>query len=251
MTIRVHLSRLLLTLTLLASGLAQSPTASARPTLSAEAKKVATDFLYAFCRNDRDAISTMLPKQLENLYGPSPFARMPSLQKPRADKRDGAIEFEGGRSESGMPDKGVIVLRRVTQGTQKVWQVRQIYWYDELPPEAGRIPDKSKTAADRAEEPRLKQAAMDFLHEWMAADFRQLDKRVFHWWEVERKPPRWVKMTGLDLRSPADSLGGIRLGFKAQLRLLRALRRSVEGNVWLVQEDGKWRVRPLTVAFWF
>jgi hypothetical protein len=238
---------------LTASGLAGAAAtpALARPAPSPDAEKVAKDFLYAFSRNDRDAISLLLPKQIKNLYGPSPFTRMPSLLKPRCDGRTGAIEFQGARTDPGMPEKGVMVLRRTNEGGKTAWRVRQIYWYDELPREAGQVPDKSKTAFDRAEEPRLKRAAMDFLHEWIAGDFQQLDTMVFHWWEVDRDPPKWVKMTGLDFRPPADSLGGLRFGFKAKLKLLGALTRRVEGSVWLVEEDGVWRVRPLTVAFWF
>jgi hypothetical protein len=244
----------LLILALLASaGLAAAAAepAAARPKLSPDAEKVAKDFLYAFSRNDRDAISGMLPKQLRNLYGPSPFTKMPVLTKPRCDGRAGAIEFQGARSDPGMPEKGVMVMRRTTENGKTAWRVRQIYWYDELPPEAGQVPDKSKTPFDRSEEPKLKRAAMDFLHEWIAGDYQTLDTMVFHWWEVDRDPPRWVKMTGLDLQPPATSLSGLRLDFRAKLKLLGALTRRVEGSVWLVQEDGLWRVRPLTVAFWF
>lgn len=247
-------TRLLLPIVLLlaSSGLAATAKpAPARPTLPPEAEKVARDFLYAFSRNDRDAITAMLPKQLSNLYGPSPFTRMPVLLKPRCDGRTGAIEFQGARTDPGMPDKGVMVLRRTNQDGKTAWRVRQIYWYDALPREAGQIPDKSKTAFDRSEEPKLKRAAMDFLHEWIAGDFRKLDTLVFHWWEVDRDPPKWVKMTGLEFQPPTDSLGGLRLSFQAKLRLLGAISRRVEGSVWLVQEDGVWRVRPLTVAFWF
>lgn len=232
------------------AGVAANP-AAARPALSPEAEKVAKDFLYAFSRNDRDKISDLLPKQLKNRYGPSPFTHMPVLVKPRVDGRSGAIEFQGARADAGMPNKGVMVLRRINQEGKTAWRVRQIYWYDELPPEAGQVPDKSKTAFDRSEEPRLRRAAMDFIHEWIAGDFEELDRMVFHWWEIDRDPPKWVKMNSLELRSPADSLGGLRLGFRAKLRLLGALSRRVEGSVWLVQEEGVWRVRPLTVAFWF
>ena len=248
---RIRLPFLMLTLALSACAAPRGQAASARQTLSPEAQKVAKDFLYAFSRNDRDAISALLPKQLHHLYGPSPFARMPSLTKARADGRAGAIEFQGGRSDPAMPDQGVIVLRRMTEGTGTVWRVRQLYWYDELPPEAGQVPDESKTKADRAEEPRIRQAAMDFLHDWIAKDFQKLDKRVFHWWEVDRKPPKWVKMTDLDLRPPVTSLDGLKVSFRADLRVLRALPKRVDGCIWLVQEDGLWRVRPLTVVFWF
>ncbi len=249
---KARLCLLLLTLSLFAGSAAVSgDAAAARPVFSPEAEKVARDFLFAFTRNDRDAISAMLPRKLENLYGPSPFARVPTLSKPRADERMGAIEFQGGRSDPALPDKGVMVLRKMEEAGKTVWRVRQIYWYDELPPEAGQVPDKSKTSADRAEEPRLRQAATEFVHNWMAGDFKKLDQMVFHWWDVDRKPPRWVKMSGADFRSPASSLGGMRVGFRAKLRLLGAIPKHVDGNVWLVQEDGVWRVRPLTVAFWF
>lgn len=222
----------------------------ARPRLSPEAAKVAEDFLFAFSRNDRDAVTAMLPRQLHNLYGPSPFTHLPTLTKPRADKRTGAVEFQGGRADAGVPDRGLFVLRRMTEGGQTVWRVRQIYWYDELPPDAN-LPEKSRTAADRREEPRLREAVTEFIKVWMAREYENLDSRVFHWWEVDRKAPKWVKMNRVNLRDPATSLGGVRLDFTAKLRVLGALPKSVDGTMWLVEEGGKWRVRPLTFAFAF
>ena len=41
--------------------------------LSPEAAQVAQNFLFAFSRNERAIISGLLPKQLPNRYGPSPF----------------------------------------------------------------------------------------------------------------------------------------------------------------------------------
>jgi hypothetical protein len=92
---------------------------------------------------------------------------------------------------------------------------------------------------------------MDFLHAWMAADYRQMDKMVFHWWDVDRKPPRWVKLTSTVLKSPSHSLEGLKVGFTVKLRVGGLLPKSVDGNLWLVEEDGVWRIRPLTFVFWF
>jgi hypothetical protein len=136
------------------------------------------------------------------------------------------------------------------EGGHTIWRVRQIYWYEELPPEA-RLPEKSATTADRAQEPAIRRAVEEFIRAWVADDFARVDARVFHWWEVERKEPRWVKMTGVDLKEPVSHLGGMRLDFTAKVKLIGVLSKKVDGNLWLVQEDGVWRVRPLTVVFWF
>ncbi len=247
---RVCLLALLTVAWAAAWGASAGVAAEVRPSLSAEAAKVAKDFLFAFSRNDRDAISTMLPKKLHERYGPSPFSRMPVLSKPRADSRMGVVEFRGGRPEGGMPERGIMVLRRMTEGKRTIWRVRQIYWYDELPPDA-RLPEKSPTPADKKQEPAVLEAAKEFIHTWMVGSFDKLDAQVFHWWEVDRPAPKWVKMTGVDLRRPSESLGGLRVSFTAKLRLVGALPKSVDGTLWLVQEEGAWRVRPLTVALFF
>jgi len=214
------------------------------------AERVARDFLFAFSRNDRGAIEDMLPERLENLYGPCPFARMPSLTKPRADTRIGVIDFQGPMVDSGLPTKGTIVLRLVEENGVRAWRVRQIYWYEELPREA-RVPDRSPTAADRAEEPKVRQAAVDFLEAWLASDYARMDDLTFHWWEVPRRPPKWVKMRSARLTAHSTTLNGLRVDFVAKLRVARLLPKDVAGNVWLVEEDGEWRVRPLTFSFFF
>jgi len=214
------------------------------------AERVATNFLFAFSRNDRDAIAKMLPERLENLYGPCPFARMPALTEPRADTRTGAVNFGGPALDAGLPTKGTIILRLVEESGTRAWRVRQIYWYEKLPRGAS-LPDRSPTAADRAQEPSLRRAAEDFLEAWLAADYGRMDGLTFHWWEVPRGPPKWVTMRGANLAARATTLGGLRIDFIAKLRVLRVVPKNVAGNVWLVEEDGEWRVRPLTFSFFF
>lgn len=234
--------------------------------LPPEAARVGRDFLAAFCRNDRDAIEAMIARAPADLYGPTPFARMPSLMKPRADGRVAAVDFEGRMADPGLPNKGTIILRLVEgggagvasgagrraaeEGGAKTWQIRQIYWYEKLPPEAD-IPDESPTEADRKQEPKAREAAKDFIHYWLAGDFQEVDARVFHWWKVDRRPPKWVRMSGADLEAKTTNLGGVRVDFTVKLKVLRVVPKSVSGTFWMVQERGAWRVRPLTFAFFF
>ena len=236
----------------LAAALAQQGAGKpeAVPALPPAAAQVAREFLFAFSRNDRDTIKSMLPKRLENLYGSCPFAQAPELIKPRADTRTGAIDFEGAMADPRLPTKGTIVLRYVEENGVRTWRVRQIYWYSELPREA-QVPDESPTAADRAQEPNLRRAAEDFLQAWLAGDWQRMDGLTFHWWEVPRRPPKWVNMTGAEFSARRTSLDGLRVDFVAKLRVLRLLPRRVHGNLWLVEEDGAWRVRPLTFTFLF
>lgn len=214
------------------------------------AERVATDFLFAFSRNDRDAIAAMLPRRLENLYGPCPFRRMPAFSKPRADTRTGAVDFEGPALDPGLPAKGTVILRLVEEDGKRAWRVRQLYWYDELP-EGANLPDSSPTAADRSQEPILLRTAESFLEAWMAADYQRMDGMTFHWWEVPRSPPKWVTMKGANLTARATALDGLRVDFVAKLRVMRVIPKNVAGNLWLVEEDGEWRVRPLTFTFFF
>jgi len=214
------------------------------------AAKVARDFLFAFSSNDRDAIASMLPRQLENLYGACAFARTPDLTNPRADTRVAAVDFNGPMADAGLPAKGTMVLRLVEEDGVRAWRVRQIYWYDRLPPEA-HAPDRSPTAADRQQEPKVLRAAADFVQAWLDSDYQTMDRLTFHWWEVPRRPPKWVKMTGANLTALPTSLDGLRVDFVAKLRVARILPRSVRGNLWLIEEDGVWRVRPLVFTFAF
>jgi hypothetical protein len=223
---------------------------SASGSMPPEAERVARDFLFAFSLNDRPAIERMIPKKLSNLYGPCPFDRMPSLTNPRVDERVGAVDFSGKMADGALPRKGTIVLRRVDEGDGKRWRVRQIYWYDELPPEA-EIPDRSKTRADQAQEPKLWEAAKEFIHYWLAEDFEEMDARTFHWWTIDRRPPKWVRMTSVDLKARPSRLNEIRVDFSAKLTVLKVIPKRVGGNIWLVEEDGQWRVRPLQFAFFF
>jgi len=239
---------LLLALTALTAVLSARPVCAAP--LPAEAAQVAKDFLFAFSRNDREVIKGMLPKGLANLYGPCPFNRMPSLSNPRADGRIGAIDFEAPSVDPGLPKKGIIVLRLVEEEKVKAWRVRQIYWFQELPTGA-QIPDHSPTSADRRQEPAVRQGAFEFLRAWLAKDFERLDGLTFHWWNVPRRPPRWVKMTRVSVEGRPTTLEGLRVSFSARLRFAGLLPRHVEGNLWLVNENGAWRVRPITFSLLF
>ena len=218
--------------------------------LPAPAAKAARSFLYAFAQNDRDTISSLLPKELKNLYGPCPFAAMPELSKPRVDTRTGAIDFRGRMADSGLPSKGTIILRLVEEDGVRAWRLRQLYWYSNLPPEAD-IPEKSASAEDRRQEPAIRAAAAEFIEQWLSSDYERMDQLTFHWWEVPRDPPKWVKMNGAEFTARPTQLDGLRVDFVAHLRVLRVIPKDVRGNLWLVQEDGSWRVRPLTFSFLF
>jgi hypothetical protein len=228
---------------------ASSAAWSAPAALPPEGAKVAKDFLFAFARNDRDTITTMLPRALENRYGPCPFVRLPALKEPRVDGSTGTILFEGGIAP-GVAKAGMLTLRRVKAGGSKVWRVRQIFWYDELPAEAKKR-RRSPTSADRRQEPAVRAASEEFIRTWLTGGYEELDRQVFHWWDRDREEPKWVKMTGVDLTSAKESLGGMRVDFRATLKVLGTLPKRVDGTLWLVLEDGAWRVRPLSVAFWF
>ncbi len=235
-----------------AVALAQPGRGKSEPTvpLPAPAATVARDFLSAFTRNDREAISEMLPKELKNLYGPSAFAALPELKKPRADKRIGAVDFRGSMADSSLPSKGTIVLRLVEEDGVRAWRVRQIYWYEKLPPEAD-IPETSRTAEDRLQEPKLRQAATEFIEAWIRQDYEVVDRLTFHWWNVPRDPPKWVKMREARLTGRPTELDGLRVDFVAKVRFLSVIPRDIRGNLWMVEEEGEWRVRPLTFSFVF
>jgi hypothetical protein len=238
---------------LAAALLQQNPAVSepSGPGLPDAAALVARDFLYAFSRNDRAAIRKMVPRELSNLYGQCPFTQIPALTKPRVRKRAAAVNFSGRMVDPGLPTNGIIILRRVEQDGQRTWRVRQIYWYDELPKDAERAPQRSESDADREQEPHVKSAAREFLSAWRAGDYDRMNELTFRWWESDRKRSKWVRLTGTKLRSRPTTLDGLRVDFLAQLQLLRIIPRSVRGNIWMVEEDGVWRVRPVSLTIQF
>lgn len=233
-----------------ALGLVAAPRPGGTSPLPAEAAEVARAFLLAFSRNDRPAVRAMLPKKDEDLYGPCPFSRMPSLSRPRADGRVGAIEFFGRAVDPGLPDQGIIILRGEEEGGRKRWRVRQIYWYDELPKGAD-IPQESPTSADKRQEPALREAALEFLRGWLRRDYAKMSQFTFKWWEIPRRPPTWVKMTRVEVTGRPTTLDGIRVSYQATLKVAKLLPKQVTGDLWLVNENGRWRVRPLTLSMEF
>jgi len=219
-------------------------------TLPTPAANVARRFLFAFSENDRETIGALLPSKIENLYGPSPFGEKPKLFKPRVDKRVAAVDFEGRMTDGSLPSRGTIVLRLVEENGVRAWRLRQIYWYEDLPPEA-EIPDESRSVDDRRQEPIVIDRAATFVDAWLQGDYETMDDMTFHWWDVPRDPPKWIKMTAADLSGRRTDLDGLRVNFVAHLRVARFLPKQVQGNLWLVKEDGVWRVRPLTFTFAF
>jgi hypothetical protein len=192
----------------------------------------------------------MLPTHLSNLYGECPFAGMPELTRPRVKKRVAAVSFEGTMADKGLSRSGLIVLRRIEENGVLSWRVRQVYWYRELPSDA-KLSEKSATRADREQEPAVLRAADSFVRAWKTGDYERMDEMTFHWWERDRDPPKWIKMKHVTLTRHPTALDGIRVGFDAKLKVIGILTRHVKGDLWLVEEDGHWRVRPLTFSFAF
>jgi len=218
--------------------------------LTPDAERVARGFVTAFSVNDRATIQSMLPKSPQNLYGPCPFAKMPQISKPRADGRVAAVDFSGVMADLDLPRQGIIVLRLVEEGASKTWKVRQLYWFTDLPAEA-QIPDKSATAADRRQEPAVRKAAIEFIGAWSRKKWDVVEKLTFQWWRIHRRPPKWVKLTRVDVVGKPTTLDGLRVDFDATLRFAGLLPKSVHGNFWLVKEEGAWRVRPITFSLLF
>ncbi|MGD0110483.1 MAG: hypothetical protein ABSD48_01305 [Armatimonadota bacterium] len=218
--------------------------------LAPDAERVARGFITAFSVNDRATIQSMLPKSAQNLYGPCPFAKMPQISNPRADGRVAAVNFSGVMADPDLPRQGVIVLRLVEEGASNAWKVRQLYWFTDLPPEA-QIPDKSATAADRRQEPAVRKAVIAFIGAWSRRKWDEVEGLTFQWWRIHRRPPKWVKLTSVDVVGKPTTLDGLRVDFDATLRFAGLVPRSVHGNFWLVKEEGAWRVRPLTFSLLF
>ncbi len=78
-----------------------------------------------------------------------------------------------------------------------------------------------------------------------------MDELTFHWWEVDRRRSKWIKLAGASFENTRPALDGLCVDFVAKLKIAKIFSRRVSGNIWLVQEDGEWRVRPVSLTLEF
>jgi len=211
------------------------------PALDPEAERAARAYLEALVNGDAAVLLGLTPKNLENKYGPCPFARMPRLQRARVDAHRAGVPFSGETKDPALPNQGAITLTLLDQVPRDPWRVRQVAFFDELPLGA-RIPKRSITHKDKAQEPPAAKAAHRYIAAWMRADYRTMDGLAFNW-IARMRPIPGMRLRSIELRARHAEGGEIKITFTANVTIFRVLPKTLVGALYAMREDGEWKIR--------
>ena len=237
---------------LVALGVLLASGAAALGKLDPGAEKAAREYLTALSRNDRATMKRLTPSEPRDLYGPFFFKRLPVLRGPRVDSHRAAIDFEGESVDPELPPRGTITLVKLDERKSEAWVVRQVLWYDKKQLPLGvKVPDESVTEADQRQELEISRSARAFLLAWLHEDYARMKHLSFDWLSRKKaqEPPRFVKLRELRLNEAGALEGAIKVKYEARLTLIGFLPHRTSGFVYVLKEDGAWKVRGNNVSF--
>jgi hypothetical protein len=219
-------------------------------TLSAADKNAVEDvaraFIAALVRDNRPALRRLVPQRPEHRWGRFPFTSDPRLEKVVADKSKGGAFFAGGHRHSWLPQKSLFALVLIREDKEWPWKIRSVLWYERVPSRV-RLPQRSPTNQDRANEKEALRCVRAYIEAWRKSDFELLERLTYHWVEGsgQKRPIRLrdlaLKVTGAD--------GEASVEFKARLWVLRIVPYSVDGTLQAVKEGPNWKVRENSIVF--
>jgi len=209
---------------------------------------VSRQFIGALVRNDRPTLLRLAPRRLENRWGKCPFTSDPKLGKVVVDKSKAGVFFSGGHQDSALPQKSLFVLVLVREDQEYPWKIRSLLWYERVP-QGARLPERSITNEDRANEKVALRCVEDYIRAWRRSDFALMDRLTYHWIEFSDTKKRPIRLRGVSFGNMTGGGGEARVNFTARLRVLRVIPYRVDGMLEAVKEDGKWKVRESSIAF--
>lgn len=215
--------------------------AAAQPALlfDREAEQVARAYLKAKAETDTDMLARLRPAEPANKFGPSLFLAMPRLEAPRADAHRGVVEFTGTCAE-GLPSRGIIDMTKVDEGPPADrWKVQQIFWTDRVPG----LPKRSVTKQDRAQEKQLLAAAQRYLAAWLKGDYTAMSRLHFDKLSKRNKGRSYFSLRSASFSPKPTSWGELRVSFQAKVVIAKILPKTVNGDFYMLKEDGQWKVR--------
>ncbi|UCH33488.1 MAG: hypothetical protein JSV65_13040, partial [Armatimonadota bacterium] len=211
-------------------------------TAGGNAEGAARAYIQALVDGDETTIRRLTPSKLANRFGPCPFVGMPKLHSPRVDAHRAGVLFTGKTRDDEVPDEGGLRLVLLDDVKERPWRVRQIFYFTELPMGA-KIPSRSVTEKDEAQEPVVLQAARSYIAAWQKGDYEGMNDLAFDWLARDFDSYPGIKIRSVSFtQTPAQS-GEIKLKFTAKLRVMWVLPKTVEGTVFAMREDGQWRIR--------
>jgi len=210
--------------------------------LDLAAENAARTYLYALVDGDAAVLLRLTPIKLENKYGPCPFAEMPRLDSARVDAHRAGILFKGRTKDPALPDQGAITLTLLDGVTKDPWRVRQIAFFNRLPLGA-RVPKRSITARDRAQEPLVINAARRYVAAWLRGDYRTMNHLAFEWIPLVHQPAPGMRVRSIQFRATTAENGETKINFTAKVTMFRVLPKTLQGTLFAMREGNEWKIR--------
>jgi hypothetical protein len=220
----------------------------AEASLDPSLEKTARTYLQALVETNMATLRRLSPSRPENRFGPCPFTEMPHLHSPRVDAHRAGILFKGKTKDPELPDEGGLALTRLDGVAGNPWRVRQVAYFTELPLGA-RIPSRSITKKDAAQEPRVVEAARQYIAAWLKGDYKTMESLAFNWLTREQDPPPGLKIRRIEFRGKPSERGETKIIFTVKLLIFWTLPKTVEGTLFAMREDDEWRIRSNELMF--
>lgn len=214
-----------------------------------EQRKVAYTFLTAYARNENEKIRPYLVDDDANQFGPFPFTEAPTLKRAKVDDNQAIVEFTAKVKDEKYPVKGGVLCKR-HEGT---WLVRQVLFYEKVPG-IFKLPSKSVTDDDRAEEPAVNAVAAAFVKAWQRNDLKTMMDMRHHWAERESDPIKGLSIANFDCDILQTKWGESFVKYKSKLTYkwgILSYSMNFTGGMVMVKEDGKWKVRANVMVLYF
>lgn len=212
------------------------------------AERAATTYLNAIFSGDRDVLMRLSPSRPENKFGPCPFAEMPRLESPRVDAHRAAVMFKGKVKDRSLPGEGAITLTLLDHVKVDPWRVRQVGFFTKAPLGA-RIPKRSITKKDKAQEQRVVDTAKRYIGAWLKGDYETMESLSFDWVAAVDEPAHGVKLRKVEIQSQPVDDRETRINFTAKLTMFRLVPKTLEGTLFAMRENDQWKIRATELTF--
>jgi hypothetical protein len=211
-------------------------------------ERAATAYLNAILSGDRTALMQLSPMKAENKFGPCPFAEMPRIDSARVDAHRAAVLFKGKTKDRDLPGEGAIMLTLLDHVKVDPWRVRQVGFFTRAPLGA-KLPKRSITGKDKAQEPLVLRTAKRYVAAWMRGDYRTMEALAFDWVAAVDEPARGVRLRNVELQAKPTGNGETRINFTAKVTLFRVLPKTLEGTLFAMREEDQWKIRSTELTF--
>jgi hypothetical protein len=223
--------------------------ALAQRTPSEAQRDTAQRFLGHYFLQHYAPVRPLLPDNLAAAFGPYPFAKPPTLGRPKVEENQALVEFSAPvLDEAFLPNGGLLMYRE-----QGVWKLRQVLFYDKIP-RLFNLPSRSVTAEDRQQEPLVRKTVEAFLDAWQQGNAAEMQQRWYAWPRRTSEPITGLSLAQLALSLEATDWPGTVARYNAKLTYKWGpFRYSMQfgGRVFLVQENEEWKIRENVLVFLF